>query len=176
MGSILYYKAVALISGPDSPLFRHLEMDIQDHFIGPDCYWKPPDAPVPGCTRFFGDAWWIPFPPTLVRLEAILCRMLSHTHNEKVIRYDDGPLRALQDLSQLEEYVSQNSSPHVRRKREIRLALRALDGLVVIWPFDYVRVSCMMVFLSTLYILIVLRTSVRTPSGADAANDMTPTP
>lgn len=24
---------------------------------------------MPGCTRFFGDAWWIPFPPTLVTLE-----------------------------------------------------------------------------------------------------------
>ena len=68
-------------------------------------------------------------------------------HLCKVIRYDDGPLRALQDLSQLEEYVSQNNSPHVRRKREIRLALRALDGLIVMWPFDYVRVSCVVRFI-----------------------------
>ncbi|KAH9936996.1 uncharacterized protein B0H18DRAFT_925256 [Fomitopsis serialis] len=121
VGSISYYKAVALIAGPDAALFRRLERDIQDHFIGPDCYWKPPDAPLPKCTHFFGNAWWIPFPPTLV------------------IRYDDGPLRALQDLSQLEEYVAQNSSPHIRRKREMRLALRAMDGLVVMWPYDYVR-------------------------------------
>ncbi|KZT72840.1 hypothetical protein DAEQUDRAFT_704553 [Daedalea quercina L-15889] len=121
VGSISYYKAVALISGPDAPLFRRLEKDIQNHFIGPDCYWRPPDAPIPKCTHFFGNAWWIPFPPTLV------------------IRYDNGPLRALQDLSQLKEYVAQNSSHHVRRKREIRLALRSLDGLLVMWPYDYVR-------------------------------------
>ncbi|THH16822.1 hypothetical protein EW146_g3878 [Bondarzewia mesenterica] len=104
-GAVAYHKGVSLISGPDSAWFRHLTDMIQTHFIGPDCYWRnPADHPTPGCTRYFGNAWWIPFPPTLV------------------IKYDDGPLAVLQDVSDLELYVAQNSSPDVQRRHEIRMA------------------------------------------------------
>ena len=41
----------------------------------------------------------------------------------------------------MEEYVKQNTSPEVSRKREIRLALRALDGKIVTWPYDHMVVS-----------------------------------
>jgi len=41
----------------------------------------------------------------------------------------------------MEEYVRQNTSPKVCRKREIRLALRALDGRIVTWPYDHIVVS-----------------------------------
>lgn len=62
-----YNKAVALVHGPDNSWFRALQEDIQDHFVGPDCYWKSPaESTKPGCTSFFGNGWWIPFPPTLV--------------------------------------------------------------------------------------------------------------
>lgn len=41
----------------------------------------------------------------------------------------------------MEEYVRQNTSPDISRKREIRLALRALDGRIVTWPYDHIIVS-----------------------------------
>ena len=62
-----YNKAIKLVAGPDYEWFRRLENMIQMHFVGPDCYWKPDGAPPRGCTRFFGNAWWVPFPPTIVR-------------------------------------------------------------------------------------------------------------
>lgn len=59
----------------------------------------------------------------------------------QVLRYDDGPMVALREVSELELYVKQNSSHDIQRKREIRIALRALDGKVVAWPYEYVQVS-----------------------------------
>ena len=66
VGGLAYTKAVRLISGPDYEWFRYLEETILEHFIGPDCYWKPHGSTPRRCTKFFGNAWWIPFPPTLV--------------------------------------------------------------------------------------------------------------
>jgi len=56
----------------------------------------------------------------------------------KVIRYDNGGLAVLRDLGDLEEYVVQNSSRRVQRKREIRMALRAMEGQTVRWPYNHV--------------------------------------
>ena len=68
-----YDQAVALTSGPDSERFKQLREAILTSYIGPDCYWKSPDEPAAaGCTRFFGNAWFIPFPPTVVRHEFTL--------------------------------------------------------------------------------------------------------
>lgn len=69
IGLNAYSKAVSLMHGPDAAWFRRLVEDIQEHYVGPDCYWKDPESapPKPGFTRYFGNAWWIPFPPTLVR-------------------------------------------------------------------------------------------------------------
>ena len=41
----------------------------------------------------------------------------------------------------MEEYVRQNTSPDISRRREIRLTLRALDGKIVTWPYDHLIVS-----------------------------------
>ncbi|KAF5385209.1 hypothetical protein D9615_001490 [Tricholomella constricta] len=123
VGTLTYNKAVALVSGPDHAWYRRLEGEIQNNFIGPDCYWRNPSGPsIPGCTKYFGNAWWIPFPPTLV------------------IRYDDGPLAVLTEASELEAYISQNSSPDIRRKRLVRLSLRALEGQAVVWPYEHISV------------------------------------
>ncbi|EMD42109.1 hypothetical protein CERSUDRAFT_110652 [Gelatoporia subvermispora B] len=119
VGSLAYNKGVALVSGPDHSWFQHLVQTIQNHFVGPDCHWRSPDQP--NRTICFGNAWWVPFPPTVV------------------MRYDDGSLATLREVSELETYVTQNSSHHVQRKREIRMALRALDGQVVMWPYDHVQ-------------------------------------
>ncbi|KAF8078665.1 hypothetical protein FPV67DRAFT_1465988 [Lyophyllum atratum] len=120
VGSTTYNKAVALVSGPDHAWYRRLEEEIQKSFVGPDCYWKNPACPsIPGCTKYFGNAWWIPFPPTLV------------------IRYDDGPFAVLKEASELEAYISQNSSSDIRRRRLVRLSLRALEGQAVSWPYEH---------------------------------------
>jgi hypothetical protein len=67
IGTLAYNKAVGLLSGREKAMFEHLEDQILKHFIGPDCYWRNPDASSGPESIFFGNAWWIPFPPTLVR-------------------------------------------------------------------------------------------------------------
>ncbi|KJA29472.1 hypothetical protein HYPSUDRAFT_32950 [Hypholoma sublateritium FD-334 SS-4] len=122
VGAIAYNKAVRLITGPDFAMYRHLEDVIQKNYIGPDSYWKKPGkSKIRGCRSHFGNAWWIPFPPTLV------------------IRYDEGPYAVLQDIVELDAYVSQNSSRDIERRRYVRMALRALEGRRVRWPYDYVQ-------------------------------------
>ncbi|KAH8100667.1 hypothetical protein BXZ70DRAFT_1008156 [Cristinia sonorae] len=122
VGSTAYSKGVGLLYGPDHAWFKYLVETIQTHYVGPDCYWKDPQKPeLPGCTKFFGNAWWVPFPPTLV------------------IRYDDGPLAVLREVAELEHYISQNSSDDIKRRREIRMTLRALDGKAVSWPYDHIE-------------------------------------
>ena len=59
-----------------------------------------------------------------------------------MIRYDEGPYAVLQDIVELDAYVSQNSSRDIERRRYVRMALRALEGRRVRWPYDYVQV-CM---------------------------------
>jgi hypothetical protein len=127
---------------PDSARLWHLAEVIQRDFVGPDSYWKnPSEALPPGSTRFFGNAWWIPFPPTLVRSEMRIKRASFLTLISQVIRYDDGPFVIVKDLPDLELYVKQNSDTEVQRRREIRIALRALDGQKVYWPYRHVHVS-----------------------------------
>ncbi|KAH9944323.1 uncharacterized protein BXZ73DRAFT_39558 [Epithele typhae] len=122
VGALAYNKAVKITSGPDRDRFQYLEDIIQNHFTGPDCYWKPEGAPPRGCTRFFGNAFWIPFPPTLV------------------LQYDDGPQIVLNEVTQLDKYVHVNSSEDIMRKRQLRMALRSLDGQIVRWPYDHIQV------------------------------------
>ena len=69
VGDLAYKKAVALLHGPDYAWFKYLEQEIQNNYVGPDSYWKRPGQPDEGaseCKSFFRNAWWIPFPPTLV--------------------------------------------------------------------------------------------------------------
>jgi hypothetical protein len=73
IGSSSYTRVVALASGPDSDRYQKLKDEIGKHFIGPDSYWKKSDEDaIPGCSSYFGNAWWIPFPPTLVSLSTNL--------------------------------------------------------------------------------------------------------
>jgi len=58
-----------------------------------------------------------------------------------VIRYDDGPYAVLSSPSDLEIYITQNSSPDIERRRHVRMSLRALEGRVVQWPYDHIHVS-----------------------------------
>ena len=67
VGSSSYNRAALLGSGPDHTWVRDLVNEIQEHYVGPDAYWHnlSEDA-VPGHTRYFGHAWLVPFPPTVV--------------------------------------------------------------------------------------------------------------
>ena len=141
MGPSAYNKATGLIYGPDYKWFKNLEDQIQDRYVGPDCYWKDPtEQPIPGSSKFFGNGWWIPFPPTLVRPFSFVGYFVDLSLDQ-VIRYDDGPLKVLRNISDLKSYIIQNSSPDVERKRQIRMALRALDGQRVTWPYDHLQVT-----------------------------------
>ncbi|KAF8521485.1 hypothetical protein JB92DRAFT_3082021 [Gautieria morchelliformis] len=120
MGGLEYAKGVALHHGRHSERMNHVLAKIQRHFIGPDSYWRTPSR-CETHSSCFGNAWWIPFPPTLV------------------MRYDSGDLVVLNKVHHLEEYVNQNEDLVVQEKRSIRVALRALDGLVVTWPHTHTQ-------------------------------------
>ncbi|EFI28599.1 hypothetical protein CC1G_13626 [Coprinopsis cinerea okayama7 len=130
VGDMSYRQAAALLNGPDYAWFKYLEEQIQKWYLGPDSYWRPPDqgdcgvedeldGSEGGCKSYFGNAWWIPFPPTLV------------------IRYDDGPTAVVKDVPDLEAYIAQNSDPVIQQRKQIRLSLRALDGKRVYWPYEH---------------------------------------
>ena len=69
VGSLAYKQAVVIVNGHDTSWFQYVQRTIQTQYIGHDCYWKnPKDTTTPGCTKYFGNAWWIPFPPTVVSL------------------------------------------------------------------------------------------------------------
>ena len=59
------------------------------------------------------------------------------------MKYDNGSLAVLRDVSDIHQYALQNARGDVCRKREIRMALRALDGQAVFWPYRYIKVSQM---------------------------------
>jgi len=122
IGTFAYRKASSLGSGTEKAWLQQLLDEIQNQYVGPDCYWKDQSRPkVGGLSNCFGNAWLIPFPPTLV------------------ISYDDGLKTVIRDLHDFQRYITQNSSPEVRRRREIRLALRSLDGQTVFWPWRHVQ-------------------------------------
>lgn len=69
-----YTQGVVMLSGTGSARFRELLETIQRHFTGPDCYWEDPSQrSVPRCRAHFGNAWYIPFPPTVVSDIALVC-------------------------------------------------------------------------------------------------------
>ncbi|CAO1636815.1 unnamed protein product [Sympodiomycopsis kandeliae] len=94
---------------------------IQKHHAGPDAYFRPIQGPYSdGVTSFFGKAFVVPFPPTLV------------------FRYDQQNHESitLTSLSEFELFVHQNESKEVQEKKSIRHCLRALDGQRIICPFQ----------------------------------------
>ncbi|TFK30404.1 hypothetical protein FA15DRAFT_579807 [Coprinopsis marcescibilis] len=122
-GDMGYKQAVSLLNGPDYAWYRYLEEQIQKHFVGPDSYWHPPSEESGVWKSYFGNAWWIPFPPTLV------------------MRYDSGGTAVLRSVSDLDTYITQNYDPDIQRRKQVRLSLRALDGQRVYWPYEHRKVS-----------------------------------
>lgn len=62
-------------------------------------------------------------------------------------------MAVLSEVADLEEYVKQNSSHAVTRRREVRMALRVLDGQVVHWSYEYQRVRSPVNYSTALCIL-----------------------
>lgn len=54
----------------------------------------------------------------------------------------------LNKLHEWEDYVFQNEDVAIQEKRAIRMALRALDGLVVTWPYTHTQVRFPHIFLN----------------------------
>jgi hypothetical protein len=54
----------------------------------------------------------------------------------------------IQNASDMETYIGQNSSREVQRKRELRMALRALEGQIVVWPYQHITVGSLLVLSS----------------------------
>ena len=93
---------------------------IQKEFAGPDSYWRPTEPSFPsGVMSFFGKAFLVPFPPTLV------------------LRYDEGEPHSitLTSIPEFEAYIAQNSDPNVVSRKMVRRALRALEGQKVFCPY-----------------------------------------
>ena len=68
-----YSQGVVMLAGARAPEFRALVDTIQRHFVGPDCYWRDPAADAaPRCRRHFGNAWFVPFPPSVVRISCAI--------------------------------------------------------------------------------------------------------
>ncbi len=64
----------------------------------------------------------------------------------KVIRYDEGRYAVLREINDLATYINQNSSPDIQRRRFVRVALRALEGRIVTWPYDHLEVTSLCSF------------------------------
>ncbi|CAE6475333.1 unnamed protein product [Rhizoctonia solani] len=100
-----------------------LRQKILQHMVGPDAFWfSEGNAGVscPSAADYFGNAWCLPFPLTVI------------------IRYDtSGALVAIKNLSDIEEFVRQNETRIVEKQRELRIALRCLDSVVVQWPYTH---------------------------------------
>lgn len=65
---------------------------------------------------------------------------LADELGDQVIRYDDGHSAHLRHVPEFREYVKQNSRPDIVAKKNVRMALRALDGKIVRWPYEHINV------------------------------------
>ncbi len=74
-----YMRADSLISGPEWKLFCQLRGEITENYVGPDSFWQPSSQGSNiDAKAGFGNAWWVPFPPTLV--SALLCETTPGVH------------------------------------------------------------------------------------------------
>ncbi|KAG9029422.1 hypothetical protein FRB95_005315 [Tulasnella sp. JGI-2019a] len=121
VGSEAYDRAADLYYGAERRAFKDVQRIIQKEIVGPDAYWYEGEDKPTSCARYFGNAWWVPFPPTLV------------------MRYDSGSVITLSSLDQLEAFIAQNLDQSILEKRQLRLALRALDGQRVHWPYTHTQ-------------------------------------
>ncbi|KAF8927738.1 hypothetical protein EDD21DRAFT_36136 [Dissophora ornata] len=86
-------------------------------FVGPDMYYAP-EFMASNIKTYFGKAYVVPFPFSVVFV------------------YDESSVVVTLVKDQdLDRYIHQNQDPEIRRRRELRYQLRALDGKFVVRPF-----------------------------------------
>ncbi|KAJ1970566.1 hypothetical protein H4R35_005789 [Dimargaris xerosporica] len=117
IGAANYYRRV---TEPPSPRMLELSRTITSYLVGPDMYYRPPEEQYPTVVTYFGKAYAIPFPFSLVFV------------------YDDDSqvVRVLQTEAELDWYVKCNADPDIIRRKEVRLMIRALEGQEVLRPFQ----------------------------------------
>lgn len=82
VGLPAYTRGLAVLSEGDCESFRILSDRIQKHHVGPDSYYKEYEGGGAASNykvSYFGNAWWIPFPPSLVRPGFFFLRALKLT-------------------------------------------------------------------------------------------------
>ncbi|ODQ54346.1 hypothetical protein SAICODRAFT_70076 [Saitoella complicata NRRL Y-17804] len=96
-----------------------LRRKIYNEFVGPDCFYTPPQPwRGKGVTTWFGKAYVAPFPFTVVLV------------------YDEVPISvSLSEPWEIQRYVEQNEDREVKRRRRVRQMIRALDGQTVYRPY-----------------------------------------
>ncbi|KAJ1929179.1 hypothetical protein IWQ60_001402 [Tieghemiomyces parasiticus] len=108
------------INAPSTPRLQHLRHTIVTYLVGPDMFYHPRHVETTTITTFFGKAYVVPFPFTLVFV------------------YDEDPslVLTLCEEADLVRYVELNAQPAIRSRKEIRMMLRCLDGQEVNRPFQ----------------------------------------
>ncbi|KAF8751875.1 hypothetical protein RHS01_08294 [Rhizoctonia solani] len=104
-------------------LITGLRQKILQHMVGPDAFWFPKGntgTSCPNAADYFGNAWCLPFPLTVI------------------IRYDiSGGLTTITNITDIQEFVRQNETRIVEKQKKLRIALRCLDGVIVQWPYTH---------------------------------------
>lgn len=121
----------------DAERWKSAMTRIQIEFAGPDAYWQPLnvgaqiDRKALQCvSSFFGKAFLVPFPPTLV----------MH-YDQTADGVQDATIQ-LTTLQELEAFIWQNESKAVQHRRWVRTVLRSLDGQKVYCPHvEAVKIS-----------------------------------
>lgn len=78
----------------------------------------------------------------------------------------------LRTVTELDSYIKLNDDPAVQKKRQIRMALRALDGQTVYWPYNYTKVFILFANLTKFLMLCSLSEQPR--GGVLAAESTMP--
>jgi len=93
-----------------------LRFTIVNNFVGPDMYYAP-EFLTPKIKTYFGKAYIVPFPFSVV-----------------IVYDDDESVLVLTHEWEIQRYVQQNENKEIQRRRLVRQMLRALEGKIVLGP------------------------------------------
>ncbi|PWN32852.1 uncharacterized protein FA14DRAFT_110116, partial [Meira miltonrushii] len=129
VGMTSYQDALNMLDAEGySERWKSVIKRIQTEFAGPDAYWQPLEITpankraFEGVSSYFGKAFLVPFPPTLV---------ISYDQTQQGVC---GATVQLTTLQELEAFIWQNESETIRNRKWVRLSLRALEGQKVYCP------------------------------------------